>query len=198
MRRLHREDIYDRVFGMRRPGHEGRIQYLEKVVSVATSVAAGAAMPRITLNVTAHTFPAGGGTGVAGFGAVGGYDNTIYAIGPGPSDTLKLISPGVFLVTGVLYWENDWGGFADMQLQAALAGSGSGGIFTGGGTRTQTGTVEGISGETNFKEVWAIYEVLAASDASNYVSAYMSVRNQSGADRSSTAYLRAMRLTGTP
>jgi hypothetical protein len=169
--------------------HERRIRALE---AIPFGNASSIYMPRIVLsfsgNFPQHFNP------VAFDTETGSHDLAVYDFVSGNNEALRFIQPGIFLVQGLLQWNYDWD-FADWELDAGVAGSGVGGIFTGSGTRTQTGVREGLAGETNFKEQWGIYVVTAATDGSNYVSVKAGVRNESGAIRSSVMFLRAMRLS---
>jgi hypothetical protein len=149
-------------------------------------------MPRIAVSVSGYSFPEH--FNFVDFDTVApGYDTAVYDFVTGDPDALRFVSPGIFMVVGLLVWNYDWD-FADFQIEIGLGGTGSGQIFTGAGTRTQTGVREGIAGESNYKEQFSIF-VVESADPTNWVSAEAGVRNESGAARTSGMTLSAMRMS---
>jgi hypothetical protein len=152
-------------------------------------------MPRIQLWAHNHVFPELANGVDEMVPTSGDWDSTIYDYdSASATSSLKFISPGVFLVFGAIGWDSAWPTM-DMQIETFGSGTFSGELWTvGTGLRTHT-SVDDPSTGVYTREQYHIVVVYTATDASNYMSVWMDVRNLSGADRTSTAWLQAMRLT---
>lgn len=130
------------------------------------------------------------------------YDHTVYDFVTGDNDSLRIISKGIYLVEGVLLWDNSLSPFADFNMTVGLGGTGAVGYFDLGfnGTRTQTGITEGITSpaETNYKSCMGVVVVDKASSSSNFVSIRPLVRNETGSPVTSTFLCYVLRLSTNP